>query len=282
MGRRFKKEIMDSDLTEFMTELARYLLSAGISSSRFAEICRIAYFQAATLSARFGNNRVNKSAIAAMTGLTRSQVREYSRNAASATKLKTKPDRIDNVIDGWLRDPAYSTASYRPKKLRIGGRKSSFSKLVRQYGGDVPARSMLRELVRTRLVKVEGTVAALQSTLGTTPAQMRLRHLACSLVSLLRDENSRSDLPSSFRVLGGEVETPTTSTVGRILLERRSATSLRSLLQELQAAGDAASVESPPSEKRRGRSIRTRILVVSEELASQSLGPKLNVMRRPK
>jgi hypothetical protein len=265
-----------------MTELARYLLSAGISNSRFGEISRIAYFQAASLNARFGNNRVNKSAVAAMTGLTRSQVREFSRGGKSLGRIRDKPDRIENVVNGWLRDPAYATSTYRPKKLEIGGGSSSFSMLVRRYGGDVPARSILRELVRTKQVKLEGRRVSLEPSASSTPARTRLRHLADSLASLLHDESGRSDLPNSFRAMGGEIETPATSAVGRILLDRRCSASLRSLLNELQAAGGAASVESPPSRQRRERAIRTRVLILSEELAPRRLGARSHERRKPK
>jgi hypothetical protein len=274
MGKRLHKATVETELTELMTELARYLLSAGISSSRFGEISRVAYFRAASLKGRFGNNRVNKSAIAAMTGLTRSQVRTYSREGTSEMVLGNKPDRIENVVIGWMRDPAYCTSNYKPKKLRIAGRNSSFSTLVRKYGGDVPARSILRELVRTKQVKVDGPRASLQLKGVSTPGVARLKHLAESLATLLHVESDRSDLPNSFLALGGEIETPATSAIGRILLDRRSVGSLRSLLSSLQAAGDAAAVESPPGQKRRDRAIRTRVLILREELAPRKLASR--------
>ncbi len=250
-----------------MSEFARYLVASGITSSRFLSIMRVAFYQAAAFEARFGNKRLNRSAVAVMTGLTRAQVREFSKQKKLIPQ--TKSDRIENVIEGWATDPAFITAGYLPKRLSIGSKDATFNCLVRKYGGDVPPRSVLREMVRTRCVKVEGGYVSLAAKARKTLGQSRLQYLCQSLTKLLKDSDRRSESLYPLRVLNGEVSYPATSAKGRILMQRRSHKSLRGLLDEMQAAGIAASLESPAGPGQRGWVTRTRIVLISEELDNE-------------
>src|SRR5262245_40832071 len=99
-----------------MTEFARYLVAAGVSNSQFTAISRLAYFRAASHDAKFRNEKINQSALAAMTGLTRSQVRALLKQADGSVQEKSS-DRIGRLLDGWTLDPAFVTASYSPRSL---------------------------------------------------------------------------------------------------------------------------------------------------------------------
>ena len=250
-----------------MSQFARFLIAAGITSSGFADISRMAFYRAASLGARFRNQRLNQSAIAAMTGLTRIQVRGLSKQEEASPRLKR--DRIDKIIEGWTFDPEFITSNFRPKRLSVGHRGSTFGSLVQKYGGDVPARSVLRELIRTGSATVSNGTVRLNPNVRNTVAQARLQHLSRSLAELLKESDRQTGSTSPIRTMNREVMYQATSAKGRILMQRRMITSLDALLADLETAGTAASIDSPPDSAQIGWVTRTRIVMISEELNSK-------------
>lgn len=271
-GQRLPKRnrVPDSDVIDFMSEFARYLVAAGMTNARFTEISRLAFYEAASVDARFGNRKLNQSAVAAMTGLTRPQVRGFSRGRE--IPASTRMGRLDKIIEGWTADPVFTTSTYTPKRLSIGHRNATFNSLVRKYGGDVPARSVLREFVRTGCVTVHHDQVSLNPTAHRTLAQLRLRQLSQSLVELLKEPSKKSSQGSPLRVICKEVSHRAASAKGRILVQKRVAESLEAMTAELKAAGEAAAIELPPAPESADRVTRTRIVLISEELDLK--GPK--------
>ena len=56
------------------------------------------------------------------------------------------------VVTGWLQDIQFCDSRKQPRVLTYGDPDDSFNLLVKRYGGDVPARAMLDELVRVGTV----------------------------------------------------------------------------------------------------------------------------------
>lgn len=268
----------DSNVADFMSEFARYLLVCGITNPRFTRIMRTAFCRAASIEARFHNKRLNQSAVAAMTGLTRAQVREFAKPKRKLSRAKR--DRIENVIEGWATDPAFSTA-YLPRRLVFGSKNSSFSVLVRKYGGDLPARSIVRELVRTRYATVRGEFISLTRKARVTQGEARLRYLCQSLASLLRETQQNFNLEYPLLTFNGEVTYPASSAKGRILMQKRSDKSLRAFLSDLAEAGSAVALELPPGAKNRGRKVRTRVVLLSDEIDCDGTSRTIKAARRP-
>jgi hypothetical protein len=225
---------------------------------------RIAFCRAASLEARFHNKRINQSAVAAMTGLTRTQVRDFAKHERMLPKPRR--DRIQNVIEGWATDPFFLTTAYLPRRLSIGRRDSTFASLVRKYGGDLPSRSIMRELVRMRIATVNGGCISLTRRALVTQGEARLRFLCHSLTLLIREPEQRSNPEFPLRTFNGEIMYPASSAKGRILMRKRSDKSLRAFLAELQEAGSALAVESPPASKNKGRRSRIRVVLINDEL----------------
>lgn len=257
---------IDSNVVDFLSGFARTLLAAGITLPRFDSIARLAFFNAASTQAKFGNNRLNHSAVAAMTGLTRLQVRQFAKQAGPPPTAKR--DRIDNLVDGWSSDGAFTTPGNLPRRLRLTGSGKTFGALVRKYGGDVPPRSMLRELERQGYVTLGKTYVSLKSGATQTRDEARLRRISRALADLLGSNESGGVSPSPLRTLTLEVSYPAASDRGRALLQRRAAEGLKVFLAGLQAAGVAASLESPPGKKQKGRVTRSRVVLVTEEMGS--------------
>jgi hypothetical protein len=266
MGRSLETRngAVEAALVDFMTEFARHLIAAGISNTRFSGVARAAYFAAATDQARFSNDRLNQSAVAAMTGLTRSQVRRYAKQT-----LPTAPnsrDRLEVLLDGWSTDSSFTTSDFSPRKLRLGGAGVTFGSLVQRYGGDIPPRSMLRELQRHGYVTLRNGVVSLNRKVSRTRAEIRLARFSRVLTELLssrRDPQVTTHSPLRAVVL--ETTYPTTSNKGKSLLQRRLSENLVTFLSGIQAVGVAASLEAPPSRAQKGKLTRTRIALISED-----------------
>lgn len=263
----------DADVAEFMSQFARYLVNAGVTSSHFIRIARLAFFQAASESAKFANSRVNKSAVAAMTGLTRAQVRKLASDRKPT--LKPRPDHIEKVIKGWNTDSVFTTAGHAPRRLSTNGRRAGFSQLARKYGGDIPSRSILRAMVRNGVVEIKGQYAYLNGDVRQTRSQTQLQQLSQALSQLLKKSNELSEGAVSIASAFQEIAYPSASPKGKALIRREYIDGLSAFMARLQAAGIAASIETPPTSRRKGLITRTRILVLTEEMASKSAAPNI-------
>ncbi len=258
-----RRAAIETDVISFMSEFARYLIAAGITSKRYAAMSRLAYFTAASSHARFGNDRLNQSAVAAMTGLTRVQVRSFAKQIRPSPN--ETPDRIDIIIEGWTTDPAFTNADSLPKPLRLSGGGKNFLALARLYGGDLPARSLLRELQRHGLVSVRDGLVSLRRSAVRNRAESRLRFISKVMADLIRQETR--DLEASSRVRAVQLETkyPTAGEKGRLLMQKRTNEGVRTFLSGLQAAGESLAVASPPPKGRRSKVSRVRLVLITED-----------------
>lgn len=252
---------------EFMTEFARFLVAGGISKKRFARIAEFAYFQAASQEARFRNNRLNQSAVAAMTGLTRSQVRTMLKQERSTPHAAD--DRVDRIISTWTSDAEYVTARFAPRRLRISGQSPSFAALVQKVGGDIPPRSVLRELERQRLVCVDGRYVSLARMARGEIESRSLRQLSGALYRVIQGAGEAGRSVSPVRAVTLELGYPALSGAGRILMQRRLSKILKALAADIEAAGVAVAMESSEGlERARDGKSQAKILLLTHEKKS--------------
>jgi len=247
-----------------MLEFARYLVAAGFTNPQLVRVVRQALFRAASESARFSNSRLNQSAVAAMTGLTRVQVRSLAR--ASRATVRRKPDYLEKVIAAWNADPAFYSSNFVPRRLSISGKHAEFNKLVRKYGGDVSPRSILREMVRNELVTIQDKYVQLKRSVRPTKGQAHLQQLTKVFTQLLKNSNAITRSSPAARPVVMEVTYPSSSPKGRLLMQKKSKEALQAFLSELHAGGVTAALETPPRGKRMGLVTRTRILVMTDDL----------------
>lgn len=252
-------------MVEFLSELARYLLAAGITSARFNDLARLAFFHAASAEARFVNKRLNQSAVAAMTGLTRVQVRAFAKQRRPEP-AKTK-ERLDQLMDGWSSDSGFTLRGAVPKALPFSGKGKTFRALVSKYGGDVPPRALLRELHRHGYVTLKNGNVSLDLSARQTRGEQRLRRTAKMLEELVRVDPGATDKQSPIRTHNLEIAFPATSEKGRLILQRRVSEALAAFMSNVQAAGAAAAMESPPLASHKLRKTRARVALVMEDCA---------------
>lgn len=148
-------------LQDLITELAFVLLPRGMTPKQFAELARLAFVHAAADMSRLRNGRVNHSRVAAQTGLNRADVKRLLKRNALEFHFRGQ-SAVERVIDGWHNDSAFAQRAGHPKRLLVGGTKAPFARLVRKYGGDIPHRAVLAELLRIGAAKESNGYVALR------------------------------------------------------------------------------------------------------------------------
>ena len=141
-------------IRKLLPPLVRILLRNGMSAKSFYEITKHTYATVARNEFGIGKKQATISRIAILTGLTRKEVQALlDMPVQSADRYGDEYNRASRVISGWLRDPDFGDGRGHPLPLRMGGKRQSFSALVKRYSGDIPVRAMLDELVRVGAVK---------------------------------------------------------------------------------------------------------------------------------
>lgn len=163
LGRAPDAEAVARALQEFLELLAPILFSNGITPLTIAGLAKNALVASAASSSKMSTGRVNQSKVAAVTGLSRAEVR---RRLAEPPKLLPSTsralDRSARVLAGWLRDPLFLDDYGKPKTLRIKAGASSFAELVRLHSGDIPPRVVLEQLKARGLVRLQASSVTLR------------------------------------------------------------------------------------------------------------------------
>ncbi len=144
---------LDRNLEEVLASLSQLLVSSGYGFHRTVRLMKLAFARAAR-DIENSASRASIARIAASTGMTRIEVSRLLRPNSRTTPAEAKPhNRAVQVALGWISDPQYSNSAGEAALLQFDGRQRSFSKLVRAYSGDIPARAMLTEMKRLRMVR---------------------------------------------------------------------------------------------------------------------------------
>ncbi len=148
-----KQQVLNAFLL-VLRPIIRILLRYGIGYREFVEVAKTAYVDVASSDYGLRGRPTNISRVAVMTGLTRKEVKRLRDKLASgdmSITVKTTP--LADVLHHWHSESEYTESSGRPAKLPFAGDKRSFSRLVKEYGGDVPAGAMRTELKRVGVVE---------------------------------------------------------------------------------------------------------------------------------
>lgn len=133
--------------------LARMLLRFGIGFREFSELAKTAFVDVASADYGLRGRPTNISRVAVMTGLTRKEVKRLREKIASGDEtLVIRATPLSEVLHRWHSEEEFLEASGKPKRLPFAGEKSSFSSLVRRFGGDIPPGALRTELKRVGAV----------------------------------------------------------------------------------------------------------------------------------
>ena len=129
--------------------IIKILLRYGISFSEFAETTKTAFVDVATAEFGIRGRPTNISRVAVMTGLTRKEVRRLRdkiEDGDDGIEVRTTP--IARVLTRWHSEREFLDNDGRPAVLPFSEGVTSFSELVKKFGGDVPPGAMRTELKR--------------------------------------------------------------------------------------------------------------------------------------
>ena len=152
-------------LQSLFVALGPALLDHGVTPHQIYDLLKKTIVSAASSRSLMASGKVNRSKVAALTGLTRAEVRTLlkARPAPSPTP-RIGLDRATRVLEGWLTDPQFITRSGRPRVLKLNVPKGGFEELVRRHSGDIPPRVVLDQLTRRGHAQVSGHSVKLVST----------------------------------------------------------------------------------------------------------------------
>lgn len=144
--------------------LVRLLIAQGVTHAEFSETAKEVYVEVALR--RFENKeKVNKSRIAILTGLTRKEVKNVVDRALATSYKEKTHSRPARVLTGWHSDPAYQGPYGIPLELPYDPAtdgEPSFVELVKNYSGDMAPRQMLNQLLESgSVVEVDGRYKAI-------------------------------------------------------------------------------------------------------------------------
>lgn len=245
----------DTALVEFLTEFAKYMIASGVSLAEFQSAARTAFLQAAMGRARLRNSRINQSALAAITGLNRTQVRAILHEWEDGPVAQSR--RLFDVLDAWQSDPQFGRSGAMDFRLPIRGKTRSFSALVHKYCGDISYKALLAELGKLGYVRVHGNEVNLTPK-GLDPSEPReAKQLATGLAFALRNAASAN---TEMSVFTAEALYKTPSPKSRLLIKKRITQSTKAFAAEIRAAGEAEASRSP---KNANGTTRSSILVLT-------------------
>jgi hypothetical protein len=139
--------------------LVKLLISQGITHGDFSEAAKDVYVEVA-LRHFTEKNKINKSKVAILTGLTRKEVANVIERAMRPDLPSREFSRPSRVLSGWHTDPDYTGPYGFPLEIPYDspdgeGNPPSFVHLVRTYSGDMAPKGMLEELTRVGAVVIE-------------------------------------------------------------------------------------------------------------------------------
>ncbi len=143
--------ILRAAVHKVLRPLVRLLIRNGVDCGSFEEEVRRAYVSVAMTDFSLDNRKPSISRAATLTGLSR---KEVSRLAALSSRDEAEEafergqNRAASVVAGWVRDTDFQDGRQQPRPLPMEDVASGFPALVKRYGGDVPPRAVLDELVR--------------------------------------------------------------------------------------------------------------------------------------
>ncbi len=149
-------EALHQTVLKLLRPLVRVLLNHGVSHAAFAEMSRQAYVDEGFAHLARSANKPTASGVAALTGLSRKEVKRLNESDAGAlSEAVQRRNRAIRVISGWVNDLEFLHEG-EPATLKLEGDQTGFAELVKRYSGDVTPAAMLSLLEASGNVEVDG------------------------------------------------------------------------------------------------------------------------------
>lgn len=166
-----------------MAPLALWLLRHGVAFPAFADALKPVFVAAARAELARNAAEPTQSALSMLSGVHRKDVREIAA-AGQQAPPPARPSLAAQVFTRWLADRRYRTRDGEPRPLARTGDGRSFESLCRELSQDVHPRTVLDELLRLGLVRLDGeTVVATARSFVPSPQLAEMSALFAANVS---------------------------------------------------------------------------------------------------
>lgn len=145
------------EAAQLMRPLVQWLLRHGVPYPAFAELLKSVFVDAARSELASSEAKPTQSALSLLSGVHRKDVRTLEQSTdAPHSRSAARPTLASQVFALWLNDRRYRAADGKPIALPRTGAARSFESLCRRVSSDVHPRVVLDELLRHRLVALDG------------------------------------------------------------------------------------------------------------------------------
>lgn len=146
--------ILFSAIKKLLKPLVRILLQNGILYGALLDMIKPIYIEVASENIAKAGKKQTKSRISTITGIPRKEVqRLMDLGDVDDVWAFERYNRAARVVSGWIRDARFSDKQHQPLILSYDGKTPSFVELVAAFSGDIPARTILDELLEAEVVR---------------------------------------------------------------------------------------------------------------------------------
>ena len=140
-----------------MQPLASLSVARGLPFATVEEMLKKAFVDAARITHSNAAAHRMVSRISTVTGLNRREVSRLTQSGSTRAPTRlTRRSPATQVFTRWVAEPSLKTAKGKPLPLPRQGPAPSFEALARSVNRDVHPRSLLEELCRLGLVRIDG------------------------------------------------------------------------------------------------------------------------------
>lgn len=141
-------------IRNLLRPLVRILLHNGMPYGAFLDLVKPVYVEVAAGEIEKSGKKVTHSRISTVTGIPRKEVaRVKEMGEYEDVWAFERYNRAARVVTGWVRDPRFLDRQGQPVNLAYSGDSPCFIDLVTAFSGDVPARTILEELLEAEVAK---------------------------------------------------------------------------------------------------------------------------------
>lgn len=233
------------------------LLRNHVTFGAFADLAKRVYVDVALKEFGIPGRKPSVSRVSIITGLTRKDVSLIKKPPAlEDIEMLERYNRGARVISGWIRDRAFCNKEGQPIDLPMEGQETSFNELVRRYGGDVPSRAVLDELLRVGTVErvPNGRIRLIaRAFIPHTKEADKIRILGTDVRDLISTIDHNLQCPPSESFLQRKVSYDNLPADVLREIRDQAAQKSQSLLEELDRLMSGHDRDANPSSKGTGR-----------------------------
>jgi len=205
------ESVIRSACRRLLRPIAAMILKCGMTWKEFSDLSKSVFVESASRDYGIRGRPTNVSRVSLLTGISRKEVkRQRDLLKAEAPIGGRKTTDATRLLSGWHQDPDYIDASHKPLILQEKGLVPSFEALCSRYGGDVPASTLCKELIKTGSIErmADGQLRAVRSYYQPAVHDDENLRWAMSLIEDLTETMNNNVFPDGSCVprFGGSAE----------------------------------------------------------------------------